>query len=42
MAHNNLATLLSDKTEAEMHLKRALAIDPWHANSLYNLAVLFR
>jgi hypothetical protein len=42
MAHNNLATLLSNKTVAEEHLRLALTIDPWHANSLYNLAVLLR
>ena len=42
MAHNNLATLLPDKQDAEVHLRRALDIDPWHANSLYNLAVLLR
>ena len=42
MAHNNLATLIEDPTEAERHLKMALAIDPWHPNSLYNLAVMQR
>lgn len=42
LAHNNLATLLTDKGKAEWHLRRALNIDPWHSNSLYNLAVLLR
>merc|ERR1712141_191063 len=39
LAHNNLATLLEDRQTAEYHLRTALSIDPWHPNSLYNLAV---
>ena len=42
LAHNNLATLLEDKPTAEYHLREALSIDPWHPNSLYNLAVFMR
>ena len=42
MAHNNLATVVSSQKEAEMHLKNALLIDPGHANSLYNFAILLR
>ena len=42
LAHNNLATLLEDRQKAEFHLRTALSIDPWHPNSLYNLAVFMR
>ncbi len=42
LAHNNLATLLEDREEALHHLRMALNIDPWHPNSLYNMAVLHR
>ena len=42
LAHNNLATLLENREEALHHLKMALNIDPWHPNSLYNMAVLYR
>lgn len=42
LAHNNLATLLEDRDSSIVHLRRALAIDPWHPTSLYNMAVLYR
>ena len=42
MAYNNLATLMDDPNLAEKHLKEALAIDPWHPNSLFNLAAIYR
>ena len=42
LAHNNLATLLENREEGLHHLRMALNIDPWHPNSLYNMAVLHR
>ena len=42
LAHNNLAAVLDDRAEAERHLRTALAIDPGHANSRYNIALLLR
>ena len=42
LAHNNLATVVEDGAEAEGHLKIALSIDPGHANSRYNIALLLR
>jgi hypothetical protein len=42
VALNNLAAVVSDGDEAEKHLRAALRIDPGHANSLFNVALLLR
>lgn len=41
-AHNNLATLLTNESQAERHYRSALSINPTHSKALYNLATLYR
>lgn len=40
-AHNNLALLLRNDTLAEIHLQRAVSIEPTHAGARLNLANIY-
>ncbi|CAD5125813.1 DgyrCDS14015 [Dimorphilus gyrociliatus] len=40
-AHNNLALLLRNDTLAEIHLQRAVSIEPTHAGAMLNLANIY-
>ena len=42
LAHNNLAAVVNDSSDAEKHVKLALRIDPGHANALFNMALILR
>ena len=42
IALNNLATVSDNETDIEQYLLRALKLDPYHANALFNLGDLYR